>query len=75
MEHTDIYGMLLHSVIQVDNWIIFRVPGGWLYSFTDFNLQPPDEFGNQENNNRTHTVFVPITQQTKEEQMEGLLTI
>ena len=59
--------------IAISNWSILRVPGGWIYSFSDFNNLLADNMGDREPNYRTHSVYVPLNQQAKEEQMEALL--
>lgn len=33
----DIYKMQLHEIVQVEGMQIFRVAGGWIYDFIEYN--------------------------------------
>jgi len=73
---TDIYKLTLHETMSIDSeWQILRVPGGWIYSFTSVNAHNTGEPNNAYYTHDVRHIFVPITQQSKEEQMEGLLAI
>jgi len=72
----DIYVLKMHEQTDLENgWIVMRVPGGWIYTYTSTNAINTAEPNNAFYKHDLRSIFVPITQQSKEEQMEGLLAI
>ena len=56
----DIYNMKLHEVIQMDDFNIVKVHGGWVYKFLEPHHQA-DLNGNWILNYIPTAVFVPLT--------------
>jgi len=69
----DVYTMPIHDIATLGDWAVMRVPGGWIYTLTDYNQSASNDYGTSRTLHRTNSVFVPITKQSKEERMEALL--
>ena len=70
----DIYALKMHETKDITgNWSAMRVPGGWIYTNLIVNMHNTADPNNAYYTNNYESIFVPITQQSKEEQMEGLL--
>ena len=69
-----LYELKIGEQTNIDSsWTVLRVPGGWIYTYTDFNYLTADNMGNKEPNYKSHSVYVPLNKQAKVEQMEALL--
>ncbi len=72
------YDLGLHEELSTtNNWVVIRVPGGWIYTHWEFRQQdkPDPASYSVEQWTEKHSVFVPYSNQAKEEQLELLLNL
>ena len=74
----DMFELELNKTITIDDYTVTRVPGGWLYRFTDFNNYT-SEAGFAKSANISAVTFVPYQsyadtqKQLQESKMVNLL--
>ena len=68
--------MKIHEQTNIDNtaWMVMRVPGGWIYTYTDYNqkLDPNDR---HVEDMRSNPVFVPYSDAAKEDRLESIIKL
>lgn len=70
-----IYKLKVHETTAIDNinWTVLRVPGGWVYTYPDFNNYLMDAQGHREPLYTTNHIFVPYSDQAKAERLEDII--
>jgi len=69
----DIFKLKLHKVITVGQWDILRVPGGWIYTHSNYNEITYDYKQGSETVMSTHSIFVPYSDAVKRELLEEVV--
>ncbi len=68
-----IFDLDLHEECHIqNNWVVLRVPGGWLYTHWEYRQQE-NNTGRIEQWTDKHSTFIPYSEQAKIDQMEHLL--
>ena len=65
--------MQIGEQVVLSDWDVLRVVGGWLYSKTDYNHVAYDKDVGAQNITHSHSVFVPLTDEYREQCLELLL--
>ena len=68
------FDIKMDEAISIHSFQVLRVPGGWIYTYTDYNTVTYDGQVGGQNILRSHSVFVPYSNQAKEERLERLIS-
>ena len=68
-----IFDLGMHHDMSLGDWRVLRVPGGWIYSHTDYNIVTYDREVGTQNIMDTHSIFVPYSDAVKRELLEEVV--
>jgi len=69
-----ITNLKLHESTLINEYHVTRVPGGWIYRYTEWNVLNRESHHAGDSHNIPSMIFVPTSEMVKVELMEDLLT-